>query len=113
MFSKAVDLSPIAVFIAVLVGAGVGGAIGALTALPVTASLKVIVRYLFRDRLGAIDSAPVPGATLTGRRPLGTAAARGGAVRPGRLRLSGANASDAGELLMSGMSGHASGRRGG
>jgi predicted PurR-regulated permease PerM len=64
VFSRAVDLSPIAVFIAVLVGAGVGGAIGALTALPVTASLKVIFRYLFRERLDRIETAVVPGATL-------------------------------------------------
>ncbi|WP_019878110.1 AI-2E family transporter [Sporichthya polymorpha] len=56
VFSKAVDLSPIAVFIAVLVGAAVGGAIGALTALPVTAALKVIFRYVFREQLGRIDS---------------------------------------------------------
>lgn len=56
VFSRAVDLSPIAVFIAVLVGAGVAGAIGALTALPVTAALKVVFRYVFRNQLGRIDS---------------------------------------------------------
>ncbi|MGQ0624364.1 MAG: AI-2E family transporter [Sporichthyaceae bacterium] len=56
VFSKAVDLSPIAVFIAVLVGAAVGGAIGALTALPVTAALKVVFRFIFRNQLGRIDS---------------------------------------------------------
>lgn len=62
VFSKAVDLSPIAVFIAVLVGAAIGGAIGALTALPVTAALKVIVRYVFRAQLGRIESAEEPSA---------------------------------------------------
>jgi predicted PurR-regulated permease PerM len=56
VFSKAVDLSPIAVFIAVLIGAAVGGAIGALTALPITAALKVIFRYAFRDQLGRIEA---------------------------------------------------------
>lgn len=56
VFSKAVDLSPIAVFIAVLVGAAVGGAIGALTALPVTAAFKVVFRYVFREQLGRIES---------------------------------------------------------
>ncbi|HUR74078.1 MAG TPA: AI-2E family transporter [Sporichthya sp.] len=56
VFSKAVDLSPIAVFVAVLAGAAVGGAIGALTALPITAALKVVFRYVFRDQLGRIDS---------------------------------------------------------
>lgn len=59
VFAKAVDLSPIAVFIAVLVGAAVGGAIGALTALPVTAALKVVFRYVFREQLGRIESTPV------------------------------------------------------
>ena len=33
-----------------------GGAIGALTALPVTAALKVIFRYAFREQLGRIES---------------------------------------------------------
>ncbi|MGQ0845144.1 MAG: AI-2E family transporter [Sporichthyaceae bacterium] len=61
VFSRAVDLSPIAVFIAVLVGAAVGGAIGALTALPVAASLKVVFRYLFRDQLGRIEAGLPPG----------------------------------------------------
>lgn len=56
VFSRAVDLSPIAVFIAVLVGAAVGGAIGALTALPVAASLKVVFRYVFREQLGRIEA---------------------------------------------------------
>lgn len=57
VFSRAVDLSPIAVFISVLVGAAIGGAIGALTALPVAASLKVVFRYVFRAQLGRIESA--------------------------------------------------------
>lgn len=59
VFSKAVDLSPIAVFIAVLVGAAVGGAIGALTALPVTAALKVVFRYVFREQLSRIEASQV------------------------------------------------------
>jgi predicted PurR-regulated permease PerM len=60
VFSKAVDLSPIAVFIAVLVGAAVGGAIGALTALPVAASLKVVFRYVFREQLGRMEAGQSP-----------------------------------------------------
>jgi predicted PurR-regulated permease PerM len=59
VFSKAVDLSPIAVFIAVLVGGAVGGAIGALTALPVTAALKVVFRYVFREQLSRIEASGV------------------------------------------------------
>ncbi len=69
VFSKAVDLSPIAVFIAVLTGAAVGGAIGALTALPVAASLKVVFRYLFRDQLGRMESGLPPGALSGGPPP--------------------------------------------
>ncbi len=66
VFSHAVDLSPIAVFIAVLVGAAAGGAIGALTALPITAALKVVFRYLFREQLGRIDSEEYHGRGIYG-----------------------------------------------
>jgi predicted PurR-regulated permease PerM len=66
VFARAVDLSPIAVFIAVLVGAAVGGAIGALTALPITAALKVVFRYLFRNQLGRIDSVEYHGRGVYG-----------------------------------------------
>jgi predicted PurR-regulated permease PerM len=65
VFARAVDLSPVAVFIAVLVGAGAAGAIGAVTALPLAAALKVVFRYLFRRQLGRMEqpvaeSAPDP-----------------------------------------------------
>jgi predicted PurR-regulated permease PerM len=66
VFARAVDLSPIAVFIAVLVGAAVGGAIGALTALPITAALKVVFRYMFRNQLGRIDSVEYHGRGIYG-----------------------------------------------
>lgn len=66
VFSKAVDLSPIAVFIAVLAGAAIGGAIGALTALPVAASLKVVFRYVFRNQLGRIEAGLPMGAMVGG-----------------------------------------------
>lgn len=66
VFARAVDLSPIAVFIAVLVGAAVGGAIGALTALPITAALKVVFRYVFRNQLGRIDSVEYHGRGVYG-----------------------------------------------
>jgi len=55
IFSKAVELSPVAVFIAVLVGGSLAGFVGALTALPVTAALKTIFRFIFRDRLAEMD----------------------------------------------------------
>lgn len=50
IFSQAVNLSPLAVFVAVLVGGGIGGAVGALVALPVSAAAKVVVAYLLRHR---------------------------------------------------------------
>ena len=48
------------------------GAIGALTALPVTAAFKVIFRFAFRNQLGRIDSeiyhgrGVYPGGPVTG-----------------------------------------------
>ncbi|HEY0640870.1 MAG TPA: AI-2E family transporter [Pseudonocardiaceae bacterium] len=56
VFSSAVDLSPVAVFIAVLVGGSALGVIGALTALPVAAAMKVVFRYVFRERLRRIET---------------------------------------------------------
>jgi predicted PurR-regulated permease PerM len=56
VFSRSVDLSPVAVFIAVLVGASALGAVGALTALPTAAALKVVLTYLFRARLDRLDT---------------------------------------------------------
>lgn len=50
IFSQAVNLSPLAVFVAVLVGGGIGSAVGALVALPVSAAAKVVVAYLLRQR---------------------------------------------------------------
>ena len=60
VFSSAVDLSPVAVFIAVLVGASALGPIGALTALPVAAALKVVLSYVFREQLDRIEKRKEP-----------------------------------------------------
>jgi len=75
VFSKAVDLSPVAVFIAVLIGGSAVGAVGALTALPIAAALKVVFRYLFRHQLRRIEgqeeapAAAAPDAAATPRAP--------------------------------------------
>ncbi len=66
VFSKAVNLSPVAVFIAVLVGAALAGVVGALTALPVTAALKTVFRYVFRRQLARVEAAPGPVPALPG-----------------------------------------------
>ncbi len=55
MFARSVNLSAVAVLIAVLVGGSVAGVVGALFALPVTAALKTVLAYVFRDRLSAIE----------------------------------------------------------
>ncbi len=60
VFARAVNLSPVAVFIAVLVGAALAGVVGALTALPVTAALKSIFRYVFRRQLAKVGGAEQP-----------------------------------------------------
>ncbi|MQY04078.1 AI-2E family transporter [Actinomadura macrotermitis] len=57
VFSKTVALSPVTVFISALVGVTVAGFIGAVVALPCVAAVKVVLRYVFRDRLAALDAA--------------------------------------------------------
>ena len=43
VFSRTIDLSPLAAFVAVLVGASLGDLLGALVALPVTAAGKIVL----------------------------------------------------------------------
>jgi predicted PurR-regulated permease PerM len=57
LFSRAVELTPLAVFVAVLIGGSLAGLGGAIAALPAAAALKVIMRYAFRDRLAAMGAA--------------------------------------------------------
>jgi predicted PurR-regulated permease PerM len=80
VFARAVELSPVAVFIAVLAGGSLAGFVGALTALPVTAALKVVFRYAFRRQLAAIG-VTTPGARSddepVGAAPAGHAHAAG------------------------------------
>jgi predicted PurR-regulated permease PerM len=46
MYNKALNLSPALVFLSVIIGAGLFGIIGAFLALPVAASIPVVVKYL-------------------------------------------------------------------
>jgi predicted PurR-regulated permease PerM len=58
VMKKAVDLSPAAVIVSVLVGGGLGGFAGALLALPLAAAAKVVIREMWlRPRLGASEEA--------------------------------------------------------
>jgi predicted PurR-regulated permease PerM len=50
IFNKTVDVSPLLVFISVLLGTAVGGLLGALIAIPVTASVQILVKDFYRRR---------------------------------------------------------------
>jgi predicted PurR-regulated permease PerM len=65
---KAVDLSPAAVIVSVLIGGSLAGFAGALLALPLAAAAKVVIRETFmRSRTGTPTTAPPPMAGSQGR----------------------------------------------
>jgi predicted PurR-regulated permease PerM len=53
IYGRTVQLSPLVVLIAVLVGAALAGILGALAAIPVAGSIQVIVRDMLAQRRGA------------------------------------------------------------
>jgi predicted PurR-regulated permease PerM len=55
----AVELHPSVVILALIVGGSIAGLLGAILALPVTAALRDVYRYLFR-RLSAPEAVPTP-----------------------------------------------------
>ena len=62
IYGRTVQLSPLAVLIAVLIGAELAGVLGALAAIPVAGSLQVVIRDLLehrRQRLVAASAEPV------------------------------------------------------
>ncbi|CAN5853930.1 AI-2E family transporter [soil metagenome] len=70
VMKKAVDLSPAAVIVSVLIGGSMLGFVGALLALPIAAAAKVVVRDLWlRNRLE-----PPPKKRAARRKPSATAA---------------------------------------
>lgn len=77
VMKKAVDLSPAAVILSVLIGGSILGFVGALLALPMAAATKVVVRdLLLRDRLEPPSDQPArlpepPAASSTRARPTG------------------------------------------
>jgi predicted PurR-regulated permease PerM len=74
VMNKAVDLSPAAVILAVLVGGHLAGFIGALLALPVAAMTKILVTELVvRDR---IDTVRADNVSTPARRPRGRLGSR-------------------------------------
>ncbi|WP_053204276.1 AI-2E family transporter [Jiangella muralis] len=50
VFASAVSLTPMTVFLAVLAGGALAGFVGAILALPVTAAVTVVLRYVLRGR---------------------------------------------------------------
>jgi predicted PurR-regulated permease PerM len=87
VMKKAVDLSPAAVLISILIGGSLIGFVGALLALPLAAAAKVVVRDLWLGpRIEAVREARKP-ETGTGRRK------RSQSGRPKRRRRSPAPAS--------------------
>jgi len=51
IYGRTVQMSPLLVLISVLIGVGIGGIIGAIVAIPVGASLQIVVRDIASDRL--------------------------------------------------------------
>ncbi|MDB5178275.1 MAG: hypothetical protein JWN01_218 [Patescibacteria group bacterium] len=52
VYGRTVRMSPLLVLVSVLIGAGLGGILGALVAIPLGASLQIVVRDLAARRLG-------------------------------------------------------------
>jgi predicted PurR-regulated permease PerM len=50
VFAKTVELSPLGAFVAILLGASLAGVLGAITALPITAALKVLFQHAQAER---------------------------------------------------------------
>lgn len=63
VFSKTVQISPLAAFVAVLIGASIAGVFGAILALPVTGALTVVLRQVLAERAGAQTPDPAPAPT--------------------------------------------------
>jgi predicted PurR-regulated permease PerM len=54
IYSRTVQLSPLAILIAVLIGASVAGILGALAAIPVAGAIQVVLVEMIRQRRGGL-----------------------------------------------------------
>jgi predicted PurR-regulated permease PerM len=71
VFARTIDLSPLAAFVAVLAGAALGGLLGALVALPITAAAKIVLTRSLAARREH-TAPPVAGSgDVSGARPSG------------------------------------------
>ena len=62
VYSRTVQLSPLAILIAVLVGASLAGILGALAAIPIAGTIQVLLIELMAARRESTRHAPAPGA---------------------------------------------------
>ena len=62
VYSRTVALSPLAVLIAVLIGASLAGILGAIAAIPVAGMIQVLLRDWLATRRGAMPGPPAPAA---------------------------------------------------
>jgi predicted PurR-regulated permease PerM len=60
IYSRTVQLSPLAILIAVLIGASLAGVLGALAAIPVSGTIQVLIVDYLRFRRDKITSPEVP-----------------------------------------------------
>ncbi len=56
VYAKTVQISPLVVFLAALLGASLAGLVGALIAIPIAASAKIVLSYYFRNTRGTVQS---------------------------------------------------------
>ncbi len=55
VYGKSTELTPLVVTIALLIGTVLGGLFGALVAIPIAASIKVILMHLYGERIKAVS----------------------------------------------------------
>ena len=65
VYRRTVNVAPLAVIVAILIGGSLLGILGALVAIPVAAAIQIVVRELWSDAQGAAGDA---GAATPGRR---------------------------------------------
>ena len=63
VYGRTVQLSPLAVLVAVLIGAELAGVVGALAAIPLAGAIQVVLRDWLNHRRGRLVERPPPGTT--------------------------------------------------
>jgi len=60
IFKRTVNVPPLAVIVAILAGAAMLGIVGALVAIPIAASLQIVIKELFGDRTATSGTVILP-----------------------------------------------------